>query len=270
MSKSLLTLQLKNQIHDNYIPYELIYKFSNSYNLNQYSFGIKRLKNIIFEYINLNRSQRILFINYIHDLKEKYKINRWLIYKKFKINNIKDNTSKRFFKAKYGKRTYKKFYIDSSKKYIRNLNFFIKKYKARLGWYKYYHYLRLLKRTNLKHYQNKNKNFKTKFKKRCISEQQYYNQVWNITRKQNLKSLKFYKLSKKHLFSLDHKISINYGFTHNISPEIIGSLENLQYIPIKLNSSKNKKCFSYIRYSNKNFNLDSKYFLELENLQKAA
>lgn len=39
-------------------------------------------------------------------------------------------------------------------------------------------------------------------------------------------------------YQLDHKVSIKYGFENNISPEIIGHIENLEMIPWELNRSK--------------------------------
>lgn len=272
MSKQSITYHIINQIHDFYIPYKLIHEFSQQHHLDQYNFGIKRLKNIIFEYIKLDGNKRKLFLNYVHDLKKKYNISRWRIYQNYKIKHPRDNSSEKFFKSKYGIRNYKNYYILNAQKCKRDLSFFINKYGARLGWSKYYRFCRLVSQTNVKRFKHKSiiDSDTSKIKNKTKNQQQYYNEVWKITKQQNLKSLKFYKLSKKHLFSLDHKISINYGFTHNIPPKIIGSIENLQYIPIKLNSSKNKKCFSYIKYSNKNFDLGSIYFKELENLQKAA
>lgn len=57
--------------------------------------------------------------------------------------------------------------------------------------------------------------------------------------RQNLE-LKYY--SKKYP-TIDHKISIYYGFNNNIDPEIIGDLENLCIAKRCINSSKNIKCF---------------------------
>ena len=43
--------------------------------------------------------------------------------------------------------------------------------------------------------------------------------------------------------TIDHKISIYYGFINNIDPEIIGDLENLCITKRSINSSKGIKCF---------------------------
>lgn len=51
-------------------------------------------------------------------------------------------------------------------------------------------------------------------------------------------SQKDYKLK----LSIDHKYSINEGFKFKISPEIIGSIINLDIINFSENSSKNKNC----------------------------
>lgn len=43
-------------------------------------------------------------------------------------------------------------------------------------------------------------------------------------------------------FQLDHKYSIKMGFINDISPEIIGSIINLEILPARLNNSKKEKC----------------------------
>jgi len=71
--------------------------------------------------------------------------------------------------------------------------------------------------------------------------------VWRITNKQDLESLKdFDKRGRIDLnpdaYHIDHKFSIREGFEENIPPEIIGSLKNLEMIPGRKNCSKNSKC----------------------------
>lgn len=43
-------------------------------------------------------------------------------------------------------------------------------------------------------------------------------------------------------YHLDHKYSIFQGFRDNISPKIIGSINNLEFIPSRENVSKREKC----------------------------
>lgn len=52
-------------------------------------------------------------------------------------------------------------------------------------------------------------------------------------------NLKFFD---KNYPTIDHKISIYYGFLNNINPDIIGDLENLCITKRSINSSKNIKC----------------------------
>ncbi len=55
---------------------------------------------------------------------------------------------------------------------------------------------------------------------------------------------KFYKI---HIYqhgdypTIDHKISVHYGFINNINPEEISSLENLCLTKRRINSKKNSK-----------------------------
>ena len=77
----------------------------------------------------------------------------------------------------------------------------------------------------------------------------YYKQVALFTRRVNLSSLKnSEKRGRSDLsgqaYHLDHKISVSFGFKHKIPPEIIGSPENLQFLPFTENSSKRDSCWS--------------------------
>ena len=70
----------------------------------------------------------------------------------------------------------------------------------------------------------------------------YYRKVRKITRKQNINNLEnFEKRGRagiKNAYHLDHKISIIEGFIKNINPEIIGDINNLQFIPWEENIIK--------------------------------
>ena len=81
----------------------------------------------------------------------------------------------------------------------------------------------------------------------------YRNKVNKITLQQDLKSLNHYdeRITRSMIneyglkiyqsdthYSLDHKISIWYGWKNNISPEVIGDISNLRYIISKDNCLK--------------------------------
>lgn len=86
-----------------------------------------------------------------------------------------------------------------------------------------------------------------------LSEYQIYvYNVWAITKEQlkkfgcliNSELLKENKIIDewKEKWSIDHKFSISEGFKKKISPEIIGSIINLNIIKFSENSSKQSKC----------------------------
>lgn len=74
----------------------------------------------------------------------------------------------------------------------------------------------------------------------------YMNEVWRYTNENDLTTLpnhdKRGRIEIPGSYQLDHKYSIFYGFRNNISPEIIGSLNNLEFIPSIENSKKKIKC----------------------------
>ncbi len=86
----------------------------------------------------------------------------------------------------------------------------------------------------------------------------YKKECWKITKNQDLSSLENYDkrihgeiikelgfgkcVQSKELYSLDHKISIWYGYKNNIPAEIIGHINNLRYIPSYQNGIKGTKC----------------------------
>lgn len=85
-----------------------------------------------------------------------------------------------------------------------------------------------------------------------LSEYQIYcHNVWEIThehiRKYGNEKIKTYKKDNKNKKckdrkTIDHKYSISQGFKNTISPEIIGSIVNLQILSHSKNASKNYKC----------------------------
>jgi hypothetical protein len=80
----------------------------------------------------------------------------------------------------------------------------------------------------------------------------YVHNVWNITNEQ----IKLYgndllknKRNKnrsipelKNKYTVDHKFSVSEGFKNKISPEIIGSIVNLEILSLSKNCSKCRKC----------------------------
>lgn len=104
-----------------------------------------------------------------------------------------------------------------------------------------------LKRINLFNGVNKIRktphNEKTLYFKKC-------REVTRLTYRQNKSILNpnNYKLGRagtEGAYQIDHIISVYYGFENNISPEIIGGLENLRVVPWRVNSVKNKYLTNY-------------------------
>lgn len=75
-------------------------------------------------------------------------------------------------------------------------------------------------------------------------KQNYYRLAKFYTKLNDLSKLPNYELrgKGKGTYNLDHKYSIMMGFYNNVHPQVIGSLYNLEYIPIEINSSKQAKC----------------------------
>jgi hypothetical protein len=74
----------------------------------------------------------------------------------------------------------------------------------------------------------------------------YRKKVINITNKQPIKNLPNYdkrgNYKNINAYHLDHKYSISEGFKNDILPEIIGNIENLEFIPWEDNLKKKNKC----------------------------
>ena len=84
----------------------------------------------------------------------------------------------------------------------------------------------------------------------------YTSKVLKITRTQPINELKnFEKRGRSGIngaYHLDHKYSITEGFKNKISPEIIGSVKNLEFIPWEENVKKRTKCSITIQQLNIN------------------
>ena len=81
--------------------------------------------------------------------------------------------------------------------------------------------------------------------------EKYYRKVIQITNKQPIHLLENYDKLRglsgvSGAYQLDHIISKNYGFKNNIDPEIIGDIDNLQFIPWEENISKGDKLIEEI------------------------
>lgn len=78
------------------------------------------------------------------------------------------------------------------------------------------------------------------------SKDRYYDEVWRITNQQPIHKLPNSdklrgRSGVKNAYQLDHVISISEGFEKQICPSIIGSINNLQFIPWELNLKKRNK-----------------------------
>lgn len=74
----------------------------------------------------------------------------------------------------------------------------------------------------------------------------YRREVWEYTNRNDLTNLENYEkrglAGKEGAYHLDHKYSIFYGYVNGVPPEMIGSLNNLVFIPWEENVKKNKNC----------------------------
>lgn len=74
-----------------------------------------------------------------------------------------------------------------------------------------------------------------------IDKKVYYAKVWYITESQPIQTLKNFELRSFWGYHLDHICSISEGYKNNISPEIIGNINNLRFIPWDENYKKGSK-----------------------------
>ena len=74
----------------------------------------------------------------------------------------------------------------------------------------------------------------------------YKKQVWDYTNRNDLTVLENYEKRGRAgdigAYQLDHRFSISRGFIEGISPELIGSIKNLQFIPWENNLRKQGNC----------------------------
>lgn len=88
-----------------------------------------------------------------------------------------------------------------------------------------------------------------------IEKYLYYVEVWAETEKNSI------KLENNHLrgkeFCLDHIISIEYGYNHEINPLLIGSLNNIRIIKHKENLTKGKQLTEEAKFLLDKFNCNN-------------
>lgn len=86
-----------------------------------------------------------------------------------------------------------------------------------------------------------------KLKKRSLGDiknnkkRMYYLRVWLVTEMQPLKKLKNYTKrcwGRSGCYELDHVLSIAHAYLENIPPHLVGSMDNLRFIPKKENRDK--------------------------------
>jgi hypothetical protein len=74
-----------------------------------------------------------------------------------------------------------------------------------------------------------------------IDKKLYYAKVWYITESQPIHILENFELRSYRGHHLDHIIPISYGYKNKISPEKMGDIKNLQFIPWDENYKKGAK-----------------------------
>lgn len=84
--------------------------------------------------------------------------------------------------------------------------------------------------------QCKIKHLKPKPKKNTCKKR-YISQCWTMT-ESNKHLLQDIELRCFKKYDIDHIVPISYGYKHNISPSLIGSIDNLRIIPNKDNLKK--------------------------------
>jgi hypothetical protein len=75
-----------------------------------------------------------------------------------------------------------------------------------------------------------------------VEFKKYRRKVYYWTSKNDLTTLENYDRRGLLDFHLDHKYSITEGFKHGVPPKIIGSIQNLHFMPYNENVSKGTKC----------------------------
>lgn len=160
-------------------------------------------------------------------IKEKAKITNLEKYNceyVFQNEDVKDKKKKTCLE-KYGT----EYYVQS----LIHKQVYIDKY------FKEYGVLPSERKLEFKYYRSKVKNLTNKLKKELLKNWNGYDFYDGEYIKENFNLHN----SDKNYPTIDHKISVFYGFNNNISPEEISKMENLCITKRSLNSIKNKKCY---------------------------
>jgi hypothetical protein len=75
-----------------------------------------------------------------------------------------------------------------------------------------------------------------------IEFKKYRRKVYYWTSKNDLTQLEHHEKRSRTGYHLDHKYSITEGFKNKVPPKVIGSIDNLEFIPYNVNVSKGIKC----------------------------
>ena len=75
-----------------------------------------------------------------------------------------------------------------------------------------------------------------------IEFKKYRRKVYYWTSKNDLTQLEHHEKRSRTGYHLDHKYSITEGFKNKVPPKVIGSIDNLEFIPYNVNLSNGIKC----------------------------
>ena len=98
----------------------------------------------------------------------------------------------------------------------------------------------------------------------------YYNTVWNLTN-EVINQIKNIERRSINDLTVDHIISLSYGFKNNIQPSLIASLQNLQMISMRDNAIKGEHITAKGQYLIDKFNIELKpnnKVIKFERIQK--
>jgi len=217
---------------------------------------ISRIKKATLKNLTQEMSKNLKFGHTLEGFKKKY--GDILGIKKYKEMQFRHKKSKtiEFYIKKYGEKEGIKFFNDMNKRKAINLNNFIKLYGKEEGNKKYYDWKNSTKLEiyikkhgldkGMKKWIQKNQKISRKNRKiplERISEFKIYKELVNKITNLSLNLFELKNIDLRGLKNqLDHKVSIYYGFIHNIEPYIIGSIYNLRIVSANINCSKQELC----------------------------
>jgi len=105
-------------------------------------------------------------------------------------------------------------------------------------------------------------------KHKCPIKRAYYQQVWDITElnNKNVKNIELRGLT----FHLDHIIPISFGFYYNISPNIIGDVNNLRIVSFKDNFNKNQQITEDVKLKFIHFGINPEKLVKIDYKPKVS